>query len=178
VEAARAEFLPKLFISATAAYNSGRTSLTAIPPLGEQSSIVNLTGNRLNVTILAGISVPLYDGGLRAATLERARTKADSARVELTHTREEAVRQIVAADSWVRTSMSAHKASKALAAAAQTTFDAAFAAYRNGVGSITDVTMAETQLLQAKNAETDSYSATLSAAVTLALAMGSLGSSL
>jgi outer membrane protein TolC len=176
VEVARAEFLPKLFVSATAAYNSGQSNLTAIPPLGQQPPIVNLTGNRLNVAVLAGITVPIYDGGLRAATLERARAKADNARVALIHTREEAVRQIVAADAWLRTSLSAHSASRALAAAAQTTFDAALTAYRNGVGSITDATIAETQLLQAKNAETDSYSAALSAAVTLAFAMGSLGS--
>jgi hypothetical protein len=46
----------------------------------------------------------------------------------------------------------------------------------NGVGSITDATVAESQLLQAKNASTDAYSASLSAAATLALAVGALGS--
>ena len=69
----------------------------------------------------------------------------------------------------------AYSASQALEAAAQTTFDSALAAYRNGVGSITDLTLAETQLLQAKNASTDAYSTALSAAATLALATGGLG---
>ena len=63
-----------------------------------------------------------------------------------------------------------------LVAAARTTFDAALAAYRNGVGSITDATVAETQLLQATNALTDAHSEALSAAATLALAVGALGS--
>ena len=56
------------------------------------------------------------------------------------------------------------------------TFDAALAAYRNGVGSITDVAIAERQLLVAKNAATDAYSTALSAAATLALVAGALGS--
>jgi outer membrane protein len=48
---------------------------------------------------------------------------------------------------------------------------------RNGVGSITDVTIAERHLLVAKNAATDAYSTALSSAATLALAAGILGSS-
>ena len=67
-------------------------------------------------------------------------------------------------------------AANALAAAAQTTFESALASYRNRVGSITDVNIAQTQLLQARNASTDTYSTALSAAATLALATGALGS--
>jgi outer membrane protein len=177
VRAARAEFLPKLFLSTTGAYNSNHLNVTGIPSLGGQSpGTVNLTGNQFGVTVFAGITVPVYDGGLRAAVLEQARAKADKASIAFTHTREEAVRQIVVAENGLRTSLSAYSASTALGAAAETTFDAALAAYRNGVGSITDATVAEIQLLQAKNASTDSYSAALSAAATLALAVGALGS--
>jgi outer membrane protein TolC len=177
VRAARAEFLPKLFLSATEAYNTGRLNITAIPSLGQQSpGTVNLTGNRFGVTVFAGIAVPVYDGGLRAAVLEQARAKADKASLALTHTREEAVRQIVVAENGLRTSLSAYNAATSLTAAAETTFEATLTAYRNGVGSITDATVAESQLLQAKNASTDAYSATLSAAATLALAVGALGS--
>lgn len=75
----------------------------------------------------------------------------------------------------LRTSLAAYAAATSVASAANTTFDAALAAYRSGVGSITDVTVAETQLLQAKNTSTDAYSAALSAAATLALSTGSLG---
>jgi outer membrane protein len=177
VRAARAEFRPKLFLSATGAYNTGRLNITAIPSLGQQSpGTVNLTGNRFGVTVFAGIAVPVYDGGMRAAVLEQARAKADKASLALTHTREEAVRQIVVAENGLRTSLSAYNAATSLTAAAETTFEASLTAYRNGVGSITDATVAESQLLQAKNASTDAYSATLSAAATLALAVGALGS--
>jgi outer membrane protein len=108
--------------------------------------------------------------------LEQARNNADSAGALLTRRRNDAVRQLVVADNALRTSLSAYSASNALAAAAQTTFDSALASYRNRVGSITDVNIAQSQLLQARNASTDSYSTALSAAATLALAAGALGS--
>ncbi len=75
--------------------------------------------------------------------------------------RDEAVRTIVLADNALRTSLAAVSASQALVSAGQTTFDAALAGYRNGVVSITDAILAETQLLQAKNASSDAYSTAL-----------------
>ena len=93
----------------------------------------------------------------------------------LTQIKNEAVRQIVVASNTLKTSLAAYRASMTLAAAAQTTFDAALAAYRNGVGSITDVTTAERQLLAAKNAATDAHNTAFSAAATLALAAAALG---
>ncbi len=175
VSAAEADFLPKVFIAATGSYNSGTLNVTAIPSVGNQASIANLSGNRFGSTVFAGVAVPLYDGGTRDAILKQAEAKADSAGLALARTRNEAVRQIVLANNALRTSLSAYNAATSVVSAGRTTFDAALAAYRSGVGSITDVTMAETQLLQAKNAATDSYSTALAAAATLALATGSLG---
>lgn len=176
VRAAHAEFLPKFFLSATGAYNDGHLDVTTIPSISEVPATVNLSGHRGSFTIFAGVTVPVYDGGTRAAVLGQARAKADSAHVALTHTREEAVRQVVAAENALRTGLSAYHAATSLAAAAQTTFDAALEAYRSGVGSITELTLAETQLLQSKNASTDAHSVALAAAATLALSAGTLGS--
>jgi outer membrane protein len=175
VHAAQAEFMPKLFLSATGAYNSGSLGVTALPSIGQQDSTVNINGSRLGGSILAGVTLPLYDGGTRAAALAQARAEADSAGARLMRVRDDAVRQIVFAVNTLHTSLSAYSASESLSAAAQTTFDAALAAYRSGIGSITDLTLAETQLLQAKNASTDAYSAALSSAATLAFATGTLG---
>nr|MBW4093501.1 TolC family protein [Pseudomonadota bacterium] len=75
----------------------------------------------------------------------------------------------------VKTSLSAYAAAGALASAAQTTFDASLGSYLHGVSPITDVTMAEAELLQARNAEADAYSMALTAAATLALSAGTLG---
>jgi outer membrane protein TolC len=182
LRAAQAEFLPKVFLAGNGARASGSLNVSSIPGINGQSPVLNLPGNQLGVsstqlsaTALVGATVPLYDGGSRAALLEQARNKVDKAETTLTQIRNDAVRQIVMAGNAVKTSLSAYSASTALAAAAQTTFDAALAAYRNGVGSISDVTTAERQLLAAKNAATDAYSTALSAAATLALSAGTLG---
>jgi outer membrane protein len=176
VDAAVAEFLPKVFLSGTTAYNAANLSISAIPGLGQQSGTANINPSRFASSVLVGATVPIYDGGTRVALLEQARNNADSAAALLTRRRNDAVRQLVVADNALRTSLSAYSASNALAAAAQTTFDSALASYRNRVGSITDVNIAQIQLLQARNASTDAYSMALSAAATLALATGALGS--
>jgi outer membrane protein len=176
VDAAVAEFLPKVFLSGTTAYNAANLSVSSIPGLGQQSGTANINPSRVASSVLVGATVPIYDGGTRAALLEQARNNADSAAALLTRRRNDAVRQLVVADNALRTSLSAYSASNALAAAAQTTFDSALASYRNRVGSITDVNISQSQLLQARNASTDAYSMALSAAATLALATGALGS--
>jgi outer membrane protein TolC len=183
LRAAQAEFLPKVFVSGTGTRLSGSLSVTAIPGIDQQLPIVNLPNNQLGEsidqlsgTVLLGMTVPLYAGGSRVALLEQARNNVDKAETTLLQIRNEAARQIVVARNTLKTSLSAFSAATALVTAAQTTFDAALAAYRNGVGSITDVALAERQLLVGKNAATDAYSTAVSAAATLALAAGVLGS--
>jgi outer membrane protein len=175
VRAAKAEFMPKVFLSATGAYNSGGLDVTALPSIGQQSPTVNINGSRFSGGVFAGITIPLYDGGTRAAVLAQSRAEADSAEARMRRVRDDAVRQIVLADNTLRTSLSAYGAAQSVVAAGQTTFDSMLAAYRSGVGSITDLTLAESRLLEARNTVSDAYSATLSAAATLALSTGELG---
>jgi outer membrane protein TolC len=175
LRAAEAEFLPKLFVGATGAYLTGDLEVTAIPAIGSSLPTVNLNGHELEGTVLIGITVPLYDGGRRRDMLSQARAKVDQTEAALAQVRNAAIREVVAAGNAVKTSLATCDASTALVEAAQTTFDAALAAYRNGVGSITAVTEAETQLLEAKNAATDAYSLALASAATLALSAGTLG---
>ncbi|AOZ06294.1 TolC family protein [Cupriavidus malaysiensis] len=175
VKAAEAEFLPKVFLSANTSYASGGAAITAIPSVGQQAPTVNLNGSRYGGSVFLGVTIPLYDGGLRAAVLARARNDAESASDRLTQARQEAVRQIVVSQNALESSLAAQEAATALAAAAQTTYEAAFAAYRRGVGTITDALLAQNQLLLARNAAADAYSGALAAAATLALATGSLG---
>ena len=180
VYAAEAEFMPKVFVSTTGSYSEGNLDVTAIPSVSQLPATVNLNGARfggtqLSGSVFGGVAVPVYDGGTRAAILEQARAGADSAAARLERIRQDAVRQIVLADNTLHTSLSAYIASQSLAAAAQKTFDSALAGYRSGVSSITDLNLAQTQLLQAKNASADAHAAALSAAATLALATGELG---
>jgi len=177
IRAAEADFLPKVFASGTVAEGSGGLGVTSIPAIGADAlPTLNLNNNRFSGIILGGVTVPLYDGGTRAALLLQARERRESAEAILSRTKQEAAREIVAAQNGLKTSLAAYQASIALVQAAETTFDAALAAYRNGVGAITAASLAETNLLQARIAKTDAYSAALTAAVTLALASGSLGS--
>jgi outer membrane protein TolC len=178
IRAAEAEFLPKVFVAGTGSYNNGTLSVSGVPSIGNLSPILNLSPKGFGGTVLGGVTVPVFDGGTRAAILEQAQTRADNAGLALTRTRDEAVRQIVLANNALHTSLAAYTAATAVVSAAKTTFDAALSAYRSGVGSITDATTAETQLLQAKNASTDAYSTALSAAAALALSTGSLGAPL
>jgi outer membrane protein len=175
IRAAESAFMPKVFLSATAAYGTGTTAITAIPSIGDQAATVNLNGSRRSGSVFLGVTIPIYDGGLRSAVLMQARNDADSAAAQLTHTKQEAVREVVAAQNALSTSLASNDAAKALVDAAQTTYDAAFAAYRHGVGSITDALLAQNQLLGARNAYADSYSAALSSAASLALATGEIG---
>jgi outer membrane protein TolC len=176
LRAARAEFLPKLFLAATGSYvSNGISDVTSLPAFGRDTPTLNVGGNHLGATVLLGVTIPLYDGGTRRALEAQARSEVARTDAALEQVRDEATRQIVSAGNGVKTSLAALEASNALAEAAQVTFDAALDAYKHDVGSITDVTRAETGLLEAKNAASDAYSAALSSAATLALAAGTLG---
>ena len=175
VRAAEADFKPKVFVAMSGSYGAGHLDATAVPPVGQQAGTFNLSGERWGSTVLLGITVPLYDAGLRKSVLGQARATADAASATSEHVRNEAVRQIVAAQNALDTSLEATEAAAALQEAAQTSFDAAFDAYRHGVGTMTAVALAATQLLQAQDAATQAHSAALSAAATAAFATGALG---
>ena len=104
LQAAQAEFLPKVFFSGNGTRLAGSLNITAIPGIDQQLPIVNLPGNQLGVstrqlgvTALVGATMPLYDGVSRAALLEQARDKVDKADTTLTQIRNDAVRQIIVA---------------------------------------------------------------------------------
>ena len=175
VRAAKAEFMPKVFLSASGGYTTDNLDAPALPGFGGDATFLNLSGDRLGGSVLLGVTVPLYDGGVRAANLKRAHIDADRADEQLTQVRNEAAREVVSAATSVKTSVAAHHAAAALVAASQTSFESALGAYNHGVGSITDVTIAESKLLDARNVATDAYSAALSAAAGLAFSAGALG---
>jgi outer membrane protein TolC len=179
LRAAKAEFMPKLFLSATGSYSSNTLDVTTLPGLGQGPSLLpptlNIPTTHYGATVLLGVTVPIYDGGLRRALEGQARADEAKTDARLEQIRDEATREIVAGANRVRTSLAALDAADSLASASQITFDAALDAYRHGVGSITDTVRAETSLLEAQNASADAYSAALSSAATLALAAGTLG---
>ena len=176
VHAAESEFLPKVFVNATGTYNEGNLNVSALPSLGPAlPATLNISGPHLGGSAFAGVAIPVYDAGTRAAMLEQARSDADAAAERLERIRQDAVRQVVLSDNGLHTALQSYSASQALVAAAQKTFDSALNSYRSGEAAVTDLNLAQTQLLQAKNTSADSHAAALSAAVTLAFATGALG---
>ncbi len=175
VRMAQASFLPKVFLSASVNRASGSLALSALPAVGDQSPTVDLANHGWGKTVMLGVTVPLYTGGVKNAELAQARNRADSAQEALERAKLGAAQEVVMAYSKLHTSLAAIAAAMALRDASQTTYDAALAAFRHGVGSSTDVLTAERQLIEARDAVADAHSAALSAAATLALTCGNLG---
>ncbi len=175
VRAARADFLPRLFVSASGSRSNGDMDISAVPSVGEQAPTVNLSSHRWSSSLLLGVSVPLYSGGERNARLAQARNRAAMAADSLDRVKLDAVAEIVAAHSRLRTRLQATNAAQALLEASQLAHDAASAAYQRGVGSLTDVLAADRQLLQARISLADADGAARAASVDLALACGNLG---
>ena len=167
IKAAQAEFLPKVFVAGAVATGQGNFNANGLPSIGQQA-----TGSG----VLIGATVPLYDAGLRAAQLKQAESRAGAAESTFQRTQTLAVTEIVTASNALRTSLESYKAASSLVTAASTTYDAALAAYQNGVGTVTAVTAADNALLDAKQAQADSHAAALTGAANLACVVGAMTS--
>jgi len=167
VAAAQSEFMPKVFLSAVAASGSNSLRATGLPTIGQQGSTTGF---------LVGATMPIYDGGLRAAQLRKAEALADSGETTFNRVKNDAVREIIVASDTLRSALASYKAASALADAARVTYDAAFAAWKSGVGSITAATAADSGLLVARQAQADAHAASLVAAANLAFMLGAMTS--
>ena len=101
-------------------------------------------------SILVGVSVPLYDGGIRAARVKEAESRAAVAAEGFKKTQELAVREIVVAADTLRSALEANQAALTLVKTSFITYDAALESYRNGVGTITVANEAANGLLNAQ----------------------------
>ena len=174
VKAAEAQNRPKVFLSATGAYVSGRVGITAVPPIDEQLPTLNISGNQWNGTVLLGASVPIFDGRRRANAIQRAQSDEKKAAATLTQVRLNAIRDVVSAQATLRNSIAADRAAASMKRTAQILYDSTLDAYRQGVGTVTASVEAETHLFQANVAEQNAYTSALAAGAKLAVAMGIL----
>ncbi|MCX5613857.1 TolC family protein [Bombella saccharophila] len=175
VEGARASYRPQIFMNGNVGYNFDDLHFRNLP-LGTVSSL-NDRIHTFGSLITAGISVPIYDGGLRRNRLRQAHEREDSARAALQDAQNNAVRTIVSAEAMLHTGITAYQAALSLQKASQTGFDAALTAYRSGDGTMTRMLELQNTLLNARLSVSDSYYGMLSAAASLAYAAGTLGSS-
>ncbi|MGO9392744.1 TolC family protein [Rhodoblastus sp.] len=184
IAAAEAEFMPKVFLSASGTYVTGGLNVTSMPTLNlgalGSPSLPVATSSSLsatNGTVLGGVTVPIFDGGIRDARLREAQSRTDAAEATLQRLQQNAASEIVTADDALRSSLAAYQAAISLVSASRTTEDAAFAAYKSGAGAITTAIEAEKALLAARLAQEPAHGSALIAAAALAFATGKLSSS-
>ena len=167
VRAAQAAFRPKVFAGGNLTWGDDTLDVGALPGIGQQGS---------GTGVLVGMTVPLYEGGLRQAQVRQARSRADAATDAFHRVQTAAVSEVIAARNALRTALESYRAATALVAAATTTYDAASAAYRNGLGTIDAATEADSGLLDAREAQAEAHAAAMVGALNLAFAVGSLSS--
>lgn len=124
--------------------------------------------------ILLGVTMPLFDGGLRSGNLGSARSRVLAAQAAVATARDAAATEIAAAYEALGTGLASYRAADALVAAATLTAEAADKGLALGIGTLTDAAAAEKALLDAENARTDARRAAFDAAATLAFATAAL----
>lgn len=165
VKATEADFLPKVYLAGAVASGHGRFETEGLPAATPQTSSSN---------ILVGVSVPLYDGGIRLARVQEATSRLNVANENLQKIQDDAYREIVVASNTLRSALEANRAAIHLVKTASVTFDAALDAYRNGVGTLTVANEAANGLLTAQQMGVDARAAALIAAANLAFVMGKM----
>lgn len=163
IKGAESEYFPKVFLAGSVAGGHGSLDVEGLPSVGAQTSSSN---------IVLGVSVPLYDGGIRTARLQEVQSRASAAEELFRKTQEIAVREIVTSDNALRSALESNDAAYNLVSTARTTYDAALDAYQHGVGTVTVAKEAANSLLAAQQMHIDAYAGALIAAANLAFAMG------
>ncbi len=165
--AVEASFSPKIYLGAVAAANSGRIQTGSLPGLGVQGA---------GTGVFLGLSLPLYDGQIRENRLRQAEAATEVASATYEQITNAASREIILANTALRSALAAYEAASELRNAAQTSYDATFEAYRNGLGTLTAVSVADSALLDAREAQADAHATALIAAATLAFVLGNMTS--
>ena len=165
VKSRRADHNPTIALAAQVYQNMGALSTDGSPYYS-----VNKPGGNILLTL----SIPLFDGGARNTRDAVAQSELSAARDKLASVRDAAAQQVVSAYNDLWTSLAAYAASLTVREAAQTSYDAAFGAYLNGVGTYTDVASEQTALASADADKEDAHANVFTAAAALAFATGTM----
>ncbi|MCY1545645.1 type I secretion outer membrane protein, TolC family [compost metagenome] len=162
--------MPKVAVTGTVNQTIGHYSINDT----RFGTVGSVDVNQPNAALLVGVSVPIFDGGLRDARMDAAIAQAAASEQEFAQLQNLAAREIVVAYDVLRTSLSGYAAAVELVNAAQTNYDAALEYFKNGLGTLADISVAQTGLLKAQYARARARSDSLSAAATMAFATGQL----
>ncbi len=165
--AADRDYLPKFYMGSSVAWGTGGFETAGLPTINQQGS---------GTGILLGVTVPVFDGGIRRARREAAQARMNMLTAEFERVQSATVTQVVGARNRLQTSLATYEASSALVEAAAVTYDATLTAYRSGVGTVTEASVADNGLLDAQLAQVDAHTASLVGALNLAFVTGALAS--
>lgn len=163
VDVARADYAPKVYL---AGFVLGGNNDVSIGPI---SGLANSGASR---GVIIGMSLPLYDGGIRRSQVYDAEERVNAARATLDRLRAAAVSEIIVANNLLENALASHEAASELVETATLTYEAALDSYKQGLGTVTVATEAASVLLAARGARVDAHAAALTAAASLALALG------
>ena len=163
--AAKAEYLPRIALSATGAQ-------TSIWPTSDYGQLGNASEPTWSVGL--GIEWRLFDGGARKNELAIAQSKGRAARDEMREKQDQATREVWTAYIGFRTAMRKQQAAEALLESANASYSASLDAYKYGVKNLIDVVTAEKQLAQARLSGVAARSELFLQAVNLEFVTGNL----
>ncbi len=167
VELVKADYRPTVGLVAVAAAGSASFNL---------NNAIQTNPHLKGHAVFLGLSVPIYDGGLRRQRLYSAESRAQAARDVLEQAQHLALREIHLAANALRTALEAYEASEELLAAAQLTYEAAQESYEVGLSSMMLATESANGLLDATQAHATAHAAALTASANLAFVMGQIDS--
>ncbi len=164
LESERRSYYPTIELAGRGFQNMGSVSSDGKP----YSSVDKPGGD-----IMLSLSVPIFDGGMRASRISVAAAKMHEAEDKLAQARDATAQQVVKAYNALTTSLAEGEAAQALSVAAHTAYDAALRAYQQGLGTYTDLATEENAVVEADTQVEDALANAHTAAAALAFAIGS-----
>lgn len=164
-QAFKSDYYPKVYLAGAVAGGNSSLDVQGLPGINQSTSSSN---------ILIGVSIPLYEGGIRQARMKNAQSDILIAQENLRKSQEVAIREMSLTENALNSAIEANKAAKNLVETTQLSYTASVDFYKNGLGTVTEINAAEIALLTAELAHIDSYTGALISAVDLAFALGDI----
>src|SRR5271170_5251993 len=150
VQRAHAAYYPKISLDAGVGWEALDVNAHNDPYFGNSKPVYGVG---------VSISLPIFDGFIRANKLRIAKSELRSAESELANSRNAVVREVWKAYTDLKTALRKQESAAKLLAAAESAFDASLEAYRNGLGTYVDVANAQRNVTSARSVVIDTRSA-------------------
>jgi outer membrane protein len=168
VQKAHAAYYPKISLDAGVGWEALQVNAYDDPYFGN---------SKPDYGIGLSISLPIFDGFLRANKLRIAESELHATESELANSRNAVVREVWKAYTDLKTALRKQESAAKLLSAAESAFDASLEAYRNGLGTYVDVANAQRNVTSARSVVIDTRSAIYTSAAAVALSVGDLAKS-